>query len=119
MSDLVLARAAATAAGALVTHRPPDAMHTILHTSRTTGLPKGLVYTDSLWLRNMVRNPSVDQVGFSYMPLAYITDWHTVYVNLNMILGRLARGFCCQLCPHRAVRPAAHARRMLTGTCML
>ena len=62
--------------------RAADAIHTILHTSGTTGLPKGVVYSDGLWLRNMVRYPGDLHVGYSYMPLAYITDRHTVYTTL-------------------------------------
>ena len=40
----------------------------------TTGLPKGVVYTDELWLTNMASYPGALDVGFSYMPLAFITD---------------------------------------------
>eukprot|EP00040_Diaphanoeca_grandis_P025356 m.140341 g.140341 ORF g.140341 m.140341 type:complete len:1118 (+) comp30109_c0_seq6:188-3541(+) len=61
--------------------RAPKSPHTILHTSGTTGLPKGVVYTDELWLSNMVKYPDKEQVAFSYMPLAYITDRHTVYTS--------------------------------------
>eukprot|EP00929_Paragymnodinium_shiwhaense_P080870 TRINITY_DN42216_c0_g1_i1.p1 TRINITY_DN42216_c0_g1~~TRINITY_DN42216_c0_g1_i1.p1 ORF type:complete len:1024 (-),score=167.95 TRINITY_DN42216_c0_g1_i1:276-3347(-) len=61
--------------------KSPQAIHTILHTSGTTGLPKGVVYTDNLWLKNMVEYPGLN-VGYSYMPLAYITDRHTVCTNI-------------------------------------
>ena len=61
--------------------RAPLAPHTILHTSGTTGVPKGVVYTDRLWLANMARYDGL-QVGYSYMPLAFITDRHTVYTTL-------------------------------------
>ena len=61
--------------------RPPEAVHTILHTSGTTGLPKGVVYSDRLWLANMAEYDGL-QVGFSYMPLAFITDRHTAYTTL-------------------------------------
>eukprot|EP00930_Biecheleria_cincta_P024979 TRINITY_DN17828_c0_g1_i1.p1 TRINITY_DN17828_c0_g1~~TRINITY_DN17828_c0_g1_i1.p1 ORF type:complete len:1008 (+),score=160.29 TRINITY_DN17828_c0_g1_i1:47-3025(+) len=60
-----------------IVSRAPEAIHTILHTSGTTGMPKGVVYTDSLWLNNMVSYPGLN-VGYSYMPLAFITDRHTV-----------------------------------------
>ena len=43
--------------------------------------PKGVVYTDGLWLANMQSYEGA-QVGFSYMPLAFITDRHTVYTAL-------------------------------------
>ncbi|CAJ1404816.1 unnamed protein product [Effrenium voratum] len=57
--------------------RDREAIHTILHTSGTTGLPKGVVYSDGLWHKNMVRYAGMN-IGYSYMPLAYITDRHTV-----------------------------------------
>lgn len=60
--------------------RAPDAIHTILHTSGTTGVPKGVVYSDHLWLSNMVSYLGLN-VGYSYMPLAFITDRHTVCTN--------------------------------------
>ena len=70
---------AAAAGGAPATRRAGDALHTILHTSGTTGIPKGVMYCDRLWLTNMVTYPGTSTVGFSYMPLAFITDRHTVY----------------------------------------
>eukprot|EP00961_Rhodomonas_salina_P287052 3878760-Rhodomonas_salina.1 len=45
---------------------------------RCTGMPKGVVYSDGLWLRNMVHYPARETVGFSYMPLCYITDRHSI-----------------------------------------
>ena len=65
----------------LCRERAADGVHTILHTSGTTGLPKGVVYSDRLWLHNMATYGGL-QVGFSYMPLAFITDRHTVYTTL-------------------------------------
>eukprot|EP01062_Namystynia_karyoxenos_P018182 TRINITY_DN16759_c0_g1_i4.p1 TRINITY_DN16759_c0_g1~~TRINITY_DN16759_c0_g1_i4.p1 ORF type:complete len:1198 (+),score=368.56 TRINITY_DN16759_c0_g1_i4:83-3595(+) len=62
--------------------RGPGELHTVLHTSGTTGLPKGVEYTDALWLRNMQRHRAAVTVGYSYMPLAYITDRHTVATTL-------------------------------------
>lgn len=41
-----------------------------------------MVYSDSLWLKNMQSYPGKLNVGFSYMPLAFITDRHTVYTAL-------------------------------------
>ena len=61
--------------------RQPEGYHTILHTSGTTGMPKGVIYSDRLWLANMASYPG-NQVCLSYMPLAYITDRHTVYTTL-------------------------------------
>jgi acyl-CoA synthetase (AMP-forming)/AMP-acid ligase II len=62
--------------------RRGDEPHTIIYTSGTTGLPKGVVYSDGLWLRNMVHHRFAVAVGFSYMPLAYITDRHTVWTSI-------------------------------------
>ena len=70
-----------SSAAPLIVEREPDATHTILHTSGTTGLPKGVLYSDRLWLANMASYPG-ENAGFSYMPLAYITDRHTVYTSL-------------------------------------
>jgi long-subunit acyl-CoA synthetase (AMP-forming) len=39
--------------------RDPSAIHTILHTSGTTGLPKGVEYSEGLWLKNMVHHPTI------------------------------------------------------------
>ena len=62
--------------------RDPSAIHTIMHTSGTTGLPKGVEYSDSLWLKNMGHFPSELCVAASYQPLAFITDRHTVATTL-------------------------------------
>ncbi|CAK0887223.1 unnamed protein product [Prorocentrum cordatum] len=62
--------------------RDPSATHTIIHTSGTTGLPKGVVYSDGLWLTNMAHIPARLSVGVSYQPLAFITDRHTVATSL-------------------------------------
>jgi long-subunit acyl-CoA synthetase (AMP-forming) len=43
-------------------------MHTILHTSDTTGLPKCVLYTDSPWLNSTAVTYEGLQVGFSYIP---------------------------------------------------
>eukprot|EP00931_Biecheleriopsis_adriatica_P029833 TRINITY_DN17648_c0_g1_i3.p1 TRINITY_DN17648_c0_g1~~TRINITY_DN17648_c0_g1_i3.p1 ORF type:complete len:1030 (+),score=208.22 TRINITY_DN17648_c0_g1_i3:85-3174(+) len=64
-----------------VVARGPEAIHTIFHTSGTTGMPKGVVYTDSKWRSNMVSYSGLN-IGYSYMPLAFITDRHTVYTNI-------------------------------------
>eukprot|EP01043_Picozoa_sp_COSAG02_P044586 COSAG02_NODE_3997_length_5934_cov_5.000171_2_plen_1177_part_00 len=62
--------------------RDPSAIHTIMHTSGTTGLPKGVEYSDGLWLTNMVHFPSDLCVAASYQPLAFITDRHTVATTM-------------------------------------
>ena len=46
--------------------RDPSAIHTIMHTSGTTGLPKGVEYSDSLWLSNMAHFPADLCVAASY-----------------------------------------------------
>jgi long-subunit acyl-CoA synthetase (AMP-forming) len=62
--------------------RDPSAIHTIMHTSGTTGLPKGVEYSEGLWLKNMVHHPSDLCVAVSYQPLAFITDRHTVATTI-------------------------------------
>jgi fatty acid CoA ligase FadD9 len=62
--------------------RDATATHTIMHTSGTTGLPKGVEYSDSLWLSNMEHYPAKLCVAVSYQPLAFITDRHTVAITL-------------------------------------
>ena len=46
--------------------RDPAAIHTIMHTSGTTGLPKGVEYSDALWLQNMSHFPGDLCVAVSY-----------------------------------------------------
>ena len=46
--------------------RDPAAIHTIMHTSGTTGLPKGVEYSDELWLQNMSHFPGDLCVAVSY-----------------------------------------------------
>lgn len=70
------------AASLAVVHRSPSAVHTILHTSGTTGLPKGVVYTDELWLANMATYGGPSPVGFSYQVSCMITDRHGTYTTL-------------------------------------
>jgi long-chain acyl-CoA synthetase len=62
--------------------RDPTAVHTIMHTSGTTGLPKGVDYSDALWQSNMAHFPADLCVAASYQPLAFITDRHTVATTL-------------------------------------
>lgn len=65
----------------LLTARGVDTqIDTALACCLCVGLPKGVVYTDQLWQQNMASYPP--GVGFSYMPLTYITDRHAVYTML-------------------------------------
>ena len=81
LPDVLATASAADPTQCWYVERDAGMAHTILHTSGTTGLPKGVVYTDGLWLANMQSYEGA-QVGFSYMPLAFITDRHTVYTAL-------------------------------------
>ena len=47
-------------------------------------MPKGIVYSDRLWLSNMVTYEGTLQIGFSYMPLAYITDRCVYFLNSSV-----------------------------------
>eukprot|EP00614_Pseudopedinella_elastica_P024184 CAMPEP_0172624252 /NCGR_PEP_ID=MMETSP1068-20121228/134955_1 /TAXON_ID=35684 /ORGANISM="Pseudopedinella elastica, Strain CCMP716" /LENGTH=57 /DNA_ID=CAMNT_0013433121 /DNA_START=66 /DNA_END=235 /DNA_ORIENTATION=+ len=53
-----------------------------MHTSGTTGVPKGVHYSSELWLANMAHHPAELCVAASYQPLTFITDRHTVFTTL-------------------------------------
>ena len=59
-----------------------DRLFTIILTSGTTGLPKGVKYTRSMWNADMVQYPADRLRGVSYLPLANIVDRHHVAVTM-------------------------------------
>lgn len=63
--------------------RLPDSLeYSILLTSGSTGPPKGITYTRSMWHADFVTYPSRYLRGVSYLPLSHIVDRHHVAVTM-------------------------------------